>query len=351
MKIGIITLHRTTNYGATLQAYSLWKFLTDKGHEVELIDYSSNRLGKAYNEHLYRNKFFAFNMLKAYKMKRFLQSNVELSDKRFCTESEMLGLNSKYDAVICGSDEIWNVNSSLLGFDSNFFLGFVSSSSVRKISYAPSFGSTTKLGNYKANIANALKDFSAISVRDSNSIRLVRDQCNASSVKVLDPTFLSNYKSILRRPRIAKNYVLIYGGLSVEEREYVKQVANAENLTTIAVGYPCKTAKINRLDASPEEWLGLFSEARYVFTNFYHGVIFSLIFRKPFTAFSRLDKSIKIQDLLGDIGLKDRILEPTLVSSLRLGLDFSLDFDELALNSMIQKSKLYLDQSLRAADN
>ena len=41
MKVGILTLHNTTNYGATLQAYALWHYVSNLGIDVEVIDYLS----------------------------------------------------------------------------------------------------------------------------------------------------------------------------------------------------------------------------------------------------------------------------------------------------------------------
>ena len=39
MKIGILTFHWATNYGAILQSYALQHTLTDMGHDVEIINY------------------------------------------------------------------------------------------------------------------------------------------------------------------------------------------------------------------------------------------------------------------------------------------------------------------------
>ena len=43
MKIGILTFHRTTNYGAALQAYALQQTLIGQGHDAEIIDYNCKR--------------------------------------------------------------------------------------------------------------------------------------------------------------------------------------------------------------------------------------------------------------------------------------------------------------------
>jgi hypothetical protein len=39
MKVAILTFHHTANYGATLQAYALWKTIKSQAHNVEFIDY------------------------------------------------------------------------------------------------------------------------------------------------------------------------------------------------------------------------------------------------------------------------------------------------------------------------
>lgn len=346
MKIGIVTLHRTTNYGATLQAYSLWNFLTKMGYLAEIIDYCPDRLKQEHFKHLYHNKFFAFNAVKEYKTRKFFRTKTKLSEKRYCSSSEMAKLPDNYDLLICGSDEIWNVNSPLFGLDPNFFLGFARGAEVCKISYAPSFGFTTNLKDDLEKIANFLQDFLLISVRDSNSLKLVNEQCKLPATKVLDPTFLSSYNNILKSPRIKKDYILIYGGLSPAEQKHVKKISEIEGLDTVAVGYPCKLARSNHLGAGPEEWLGLYARAKYVFTNFYHGAIFSLIFKKPFTVFERADKSVKVRDLLRDLNLESRILSISEFPTSSSNLPFDLDFDEPQLGQMIQSSKLYLSQAI-----
>ena len=44
MKIGLLTYHDTTNYGATLQCYALAKAITGLGYECEIIDYQCEEI-------------------------------------------------------------------------------------------------------------------------------------------------------------------------------------------------------------------------------------------------------------------------------------------------------------------
>lgn len=346
MKVGILTFHATTNYGATLQAYALSQSLKKLGHDVELIDYQPKRLTDSYFNHLYKNRFFAVNAIKADKFKKFLHSEMKLTAKRYRSNAEMNELNNKYDIVICGSDEIWNINSPHTGFDPAFFLDFVSNPNIRKFSYAPSFGTTKDLGENKEKIYELLRSFDAISVRDTNSLMLVKNEGSLQAQKVVDPTLLGEYTQIISPPKIKKDYILVYGGLRPAEQSYVKQVANMEGLDLIAIGYPCKTARLNRPDIGPKEWLGYFSKASYVFTNFYHGLLFSLIFRKPFTVFDRADKSVKVRDILSELNLSDRILTKELLSSIPTRLSYELALDEISLNRLINDSKAFIHQSI-----
>jgi exopolysaccharide biosynthesis predicted pyruvyltransferase EpsI len=96
----------------------------------------------------------------------------------------------------------------------------------------------------------------------------------------------------------------------------------------------------------PEEWLGYFSQASYIFTNFFHGVVFSIIYRKPFTNFINPGKSIKVKDLLGELNLCDRIVTESEISDLPTKLNWEMNFDCERLNDLLEQSKQYLRQLL-----
>lgn len=349
MKVGILTFHRTTNYGATLQAYALYSFIKKYGHDVEIIDYYPKKLKESYFRHLYNNKFFLFNAIKSWKIRQFLKSKIKISSFKYSDPLKLNSLNLNYDLILCGSDEIWNINSTHTGFDSTYFLDFICKKNIRKVSYAPSFGITKELGSKKSHIKQLLNSFNALSVRDFNSQQIIQNQCNLSAEKVLDPTFLiDDYQKIIKYPKFKRKYMLVYGGLSFSEQIYVKKVAEASKLHLIAIGYPCKVADSNKLAIGIEEWLGYFANASYVFTNFYHGVVFSIMFKKSFNVFERSSKSIKVRDLLIDYGLEDRILsEDTLGSKATISEEFN-SFHNTDLKKMIEKSQNFIRKQLVA---
>ncbi len=346
MKIGILTYHHTTNYGATLQAYALSQCLKKQGHDVEIIDYQPYKALKTYIKALYFTRHFLSNAVKSWKMREFLHSQMQLSPSRCYAREGLKKWEKTYDVVVCGSDEIWNINS-FRGFDPSYFLDFASSQKTRKVSYAASFGFTTTLGKNREKVAELLKDFKAISVRDSNSLRIVEEECERPATKVLDPTFLADYTEIISQPKLS-DYLLIYGGLSREDEAQVKKAAEAEGLVVVSVGYPSRIAQVNLVGIGPEEWLGYFAKASYIFTSFYHGAIFSIIFRKPFTVFGRQDKMSKVQDLLSDLKLESRIVKDADRASREPKLNRDIDFEVIygSVEKAIEQSKSYLFEAI-----
>ncbi|RCJ23302.1 hypothetical protein A6S26_01740 [Nostoc sp. ATCC 43529] len=352
MKIGILTFHHVTNYGATLQACALWTFLNSQGYDVEIIDYRPLNIVWKYLRPLIplkKPEKVLVNIPRAWKMRRFLLSYMKLSPKKFYDKKGLEYYRDKYDVVICGSDQIWCLDS-FRGFDSAFFLDFVNKETTRKISYAASFGNTVKLGNYHETICNLIDQFQTILVRDSNSANIINNECNQKAIKVLDPTFLIKYDAIKTSPKIPGKYILLYfhAAIEPEEEEFIKSLAKSENLTIVSVDEPNKIAQINLESASPQEWVGLYSEASYIVTNTFHGTIFSIIFQKPFNVFLRSEKQNKVTDLLRDLNLEHRIFfvkEKPQPSHKEI---FDIDYESVSkiLESKIMQSKQHLLQAI-----
>lgn len=360
-KIGILTYHYSVNYGAVLQSYALQKFLRSQGYSVECIDYRPSQIRDSNLKYLYFKGNKLINPLLLYsgtkkgiKLKHFINSEISLSSKTIYDKKDLSFIVSQYDAVICGSDEVWNINDShtKFGKDLSYFLDFIKIKDTKKLSYATSFGYTKELKNLRTQLCSLLQDFDGIGVRDSNSLRLV-EECGRKGQKVLDPTFLVDYSDILQPPNVNSKYILLYGSFSKEQGHYIETVAKAEGLKIISIGArPGKwKPPTNFLSVSPKEWLGYFSNATYIFTNYFHGAIFAIIFRKPFSSFDRPGKSIKVKDLLGSLSLEDRIVAPQQIPFLSHKLSFTMNWNEEKLEQMIAESKNYLLKNLEVNFN
>jgi hypothetical protein len=306
-KVGILTYHHAINYGANLQAYALWQSVKKQGYDVEFIDYRPVSALKNY----FMNRYFWQNLIKSRKLDNFLVYHTKLGKSRTYHKSDLKQKYFNYDIIISGSDEVWNINS-FRGYDPAYFLDFINQGSSLKISYAASFGSTVTLGLYREKISQLLNQFTYISVRDANTLNLVTEECNCKAIQVLDPTFLADYSQVISPVKEERAYLLIYGfKLNEVEEKLVKLLAKNMGLMIVSIGFYSPIADKNLVNIGTEQWLGYFQKATYVLTSFYHGTIFSIIFKKPFVALSRGDKTIKVHDLLNDLDLENRIFYQT----------------------------------------
>ena len=355
-KIGILTFHATVNYGATLQAYALHRQIQSLGFEAEFIDYRPLTAQWADFKYLFFKGRFLLNPLqipqgsqKLIKTGQFVNARLPMGKPRYLSAKSLSVTAPQYSAIVCGSDEIWNIHSPIVGCDLSYFLDFVSGSNTDKISYAASFGSTVELEppSLKEEVHGLLKDFDAIAVRDGNSMRLV-EETGLSATKVLDPTFLVSYDDILKTPKRQAPFILVYGCLSAEEGAYVDRAAKQTGQDVIAIGCQQRNWEpaYNYINVSPEEWLGYFSAASYIFTKFYHGTIFSIIFRKPFNSFYNPGKAIKVKDLLGDLDLMDRLLPADLGTIKEPVLTQTIDWNLEQIHHLTEQSRAYLSRTL-----
>ncbi len=360
MKIGILTYHCTTNYGATLQAYALLTAIKLQGWKnVEIINYQPYSMLRHFfirpiqpiNKKFQINTKLFVNLRKCLNMRRFVLDNLPLSKKRTYTKASLKKHYQHYDVVICGSDQIWRIDP-LDGFGSAFFLDFIDNTTgCQKMSYAASFGDTNSLKQNRESISKLLKGFDKILVRDSNSLRLVEEECNLPATKVVDPTLLINYDAIAVLPKLKEKYLLIYNqkDFSLSEEDFILSVAKRKKLIIVSVGQFNKIADVNVIEVDPKAWLGYFKKANYIVTNTYHGTIFSILFKKQFTVVLDENKLNKTGDLLKDYGLEDRIFltqlsNQNLESSL---VDINYSKVEQKLQVAVASSKKYLFTALK----
>ncbi|BAC89720.1 polysaccharide pyruvyl transferase family protein [Gloeobacter violaceus] len=312
MKVGILSFHHTSNYGATLQNYALWKTIDNLGFKAEVIDYQPFVAMKNYYvRELLPSRPVLSNLAKILKMKQFRESRIQLSEGVYFSSEGLKRFKRCYDAVVVGSDQVWSTDG-WRGYDPSFFLDFIDGETTLKISYAASAGHTETLGAHRSNVQSLVRQFQAISVRDANTARVIKEECALDSIQVLDPTFLVGYGEFLGKAlAIDSPFLLIYkmGPMSSSEESFILRLAGERNLKIVSVGYHHRIAQYNLAGIGPEEWVRYYSQAAYVFTDSYHGSIFSIIFHKPFNVFVCKTKAAKTGDLLNKLGLIERIFD------------------------------------------
>lgn len=323
MKIGILTYHHTTNYGATLQTLALFQFLKSAGHEVYVIDYRPLSAKLAYFKANYVSKQLINNIGKVMRFEKFLKENVNLLPLKTQDLKGLEEASTQLDALVCGSDEIWNIDS-FRGFDKSYFLDFGRKDLLR-ISYAASVGHAQISSENINVIGNLLENFQTILVRDSKTQKIVNSRQSIKSSVVLDPTFLYDFESDIKKEDVAENYLLIYGVLDRNELIKIREFANKQGLKVYSVGYKNNTVDKNFISVDPQEWLKLYRNSSAIVTNFYHGLLFSLILKKPYRFILKNDKKDKVVDF---------------VERHRLDLDTlnSIDSGEKSINQQVKNS-------------
>lgn len=325
MKVAIITFHFAHNYGAVLQAYALQEKIHEMGHRVEIIDFRPETIRRQYK--LFQTdssspslfiKYLVFGILNfgcSYRrwknFNSFIERELRLTKDRYHTPEVLVERKPKADVYICGSDQIWN--SSLTGgMLASYFLDFVTDGQ-KKVSYAASFGKDAHSGPEGARIAELVRSFSSISVRELEGVRVLHELGVDDVSVVLDPVFLHKpdfWERRLGKNTVRRDYLLVY---AMEEApalyETARKIADKKNL--IMVNITGNRLYDNGEDEKalcigPSEFVKLFNGATYIVTNSYHGTVFSILFRKNFTIIPGSNHDLRIGGLLSLIGLEGR---------------------------------------------
>ncbi len=297
MKIGTITYHTTSNFGAVLQSYALQKAIEQNFNcECDVIDYRSDYLDNLYKAKKITEISNIKELIKWIIMHKhteksimnfakFRKESLKQSEKTY-TKENIAQTNSIYDVFITGSDQVWNTN--LNNNDTTYFLDFVDSEKI-KLSYAASFGSKNCSQFVDRNLSYLLKDYQIISVREEEAKELVKQKIKRKTVElVLDPTLLLpevTWNKIINERIIKEDYIVIYKIADTPTMiEFARKLAKKEKCKVICLhnSYQRFRGIKSIVDASPYEFLNYIKYAKYVVTSSFHGICFSLIFHKNF---------------------------------------------------------------------
>lgn len=284
-KVGIVTFPRAINYGTVLQALALQEAVAARGAFAYFADHFCEKIVNADKlldgTRILDWKYVAAHLLNyptaRTRIKRFAA---------FATLHMRFGSEIPQDAdiMIAGSDQIWNMD--ITGNDTYYFLDFPKRD-TKKASYAASFGVESLKSEQLSSLKGLLNDFDCISVREKQAAELIKTVIGKDVPVVLDPTFLlcrEEWESYMA-PAKEDEYIFVY---TVFNSKTVWEFAEALSTKT---GLPIKTVSYSRLHkhtaaydytAGPSEWLRYMADAAYVVTNSFHGVAFSVNFKKQF---------------------------------------------------------------------
>lgn len=390
MKIGIVTYVKCDNYGAELQAFALqWK-LNSLGYDAEVINLEKRNIDMKRNPDVIlgaikqrfkqegvfaivsivrkfletkkritdEDKYKVINENKHKLFENFFENKVRHSEKYYSLDEISNATDLKYDVYIAGSDQIWNyIHTDRLDV---YFLMFANKFKAKKISYAASVSIYDIPKKWRAAYKTYFENIDVLSVRELHGAELVSKYSNKKAEVVLDPTFLLTKEDWVREVAndcgIEGDYLLIYTlSGSPHIRKMAHDIARRLNLKVVNIksGYSDEPddGTINVYEIGPAEWVGLWSKAKYVVTDSFHGTAFSINFNIPFTTLVNPNSMMnsRVLSILKIMNLESRIVYDTLKGDLKPN-DVALDFTETnrILKQWKEKSLKFLLHALNS---
>lgn len=342
MKVAIISYHRADNYGSVLQAYALERAVETIGQTATHIDYHSSAQDRLYKMFEKPNSIMsvarnihAFIFLNQLKKRRlgfaqFRKIYLQTTPDEYTEGSDLTLLNTEYDCFVAGSDQIWNTQCN--DFTEAYLLDFVSDK--RKcISYAASIGREYIEQDRKEMFKYRLSGFQKVSVRETTAKRELEAILNRDIEVVPDPVLLlskEEWNSFATTRRIADDYILCYFiGNVPGMRQFAKTIHRQTGLPLVLVNINLRDLTLpgrRCYDTNPMEFVSLVKHAKYVCTNSYHAVLFSILFNVNFWVFTDLGKGSaksRIEEITARFKLEDRVLN----SNTALPIDILKDID------------------------
>jgi hypothetical protein len=315
-KIAILTINDYMNYGNRLQNYATQEVIKALGFSVETVvnnTTNNNNLvlkkrklfgrifdnnainvrqlqtkitGKLWYE-VNKKKIEAAQNRRAEAFINFTKDNIAETDYKISDDNIPSNLGERFDYFLTGSDQVWNPifrNGSSIDF-----LSFAPKK--KRIAYAPSFGIAKISSEYKEDYKKWLSDFYRLSVREETGARIIKELTSRDSVVLVDPTLMLTKEKWLSVAKIdnskpKRKYLLTYflGGISEENKAKIKKVAKENKLQIVNFSY---IKDLEAYSAGPSEFIDYINSASVLFTDSFHGSVFSMLLGTPFVVFDR----------------------------------------------------------------
>lgn len=262
---GILNFWWCNDHGAILTAYALQQFMAKAGFSSELLkcwrDYDDEKREGGISELFERQ-----NMKSSSKIYRTYNDIFE--------ENNNMQLNNDYVGFITGSDQVFRPEY----VPDSWYLNFVKGKG--KMAVAASFGTENFICDEDRfeRINQSIQEFDYISIREDSGVELCRKIFDVESVHLLDPVFMID-RAIYERVICTSNlnmknaYIFCYIRDLNENIESMIESIKAEKKCDIV--WCTETMLV-------EDFLYHISNCKYMITDSYHGLCFSIIFNKNY---------------------------------------------------------------------
>ncbi len=315
-----------TNYGSALQSWALCRAIQRLGYEPVLVDYCPKVLEDANaldpikrmwdkDDGFVRLVEMSMPAIKEnfYKFENFYSSCFRRTAKKYYDNNFFEITNDEHvKKFVCGSDTIFCIDE-FKGFVDGYYANF-DCMKGNSVSYAASFGDIRFSDEEYGTLKCRLQNFKALGLRENDKIKDVKSLVDIPVQRTIDPTLLLNsadYDTIATKRLVAEKYLLLYSRRqNVRMYDYAEKIAKEQNLKIVDISLKAvgESDHIPYYHAGVEEFLSLVKYAECVVTNSFHGIIFSVQYKRQFYGFIRQECSTKINELMELFGLKDGLL-------------------------------------------
>lgn len=381
-KVGCAIAYRKgqNNYGTSLQGYAMIKKLQQIGCDVEVVNYikqftlwekikwvvNSYRCGlgklsikkdsvRDFPSDYKSNIKIRTAVVDAYKAEKLMPLFRDYKGYNALCKGSL-----NYEAVIVGSDQVWIPT----GLPTKFYNLLFVDDTVRKISYASSFG-VQEIPEFQKKATGAYLDrFYKIGVRELRGKEIVDSLSHQKAEVVADPTLLlsrEEWEEEISSSEIndKEPYMFCYL-ISENEDARVKasMLAKEKGLKIICIRHLEKFRAIDETygdeapyNVGPNEFVKYIRNAEYVVTDSFHCTVFSHIFHKKFLTFYRSSggknaRNSRIDSLISVLGSNQERLYS--VGGLT-GIDAPVDWDSVDknLSELRESSICFLKDALK----
>ena len=338
--VGIFGVVNNPNYGGLLTYYALYKTIERMGYSVIMINNPIRHRDSVMDTH----------------SRRFFSSHTNMSVQR--TSAEQYRINDHVDTVVLGSDQVWNY-SLFESWGMMLYLDFVDPSK-RIVSYAASFGHDrhTVPENRLQDVNVNLERFDAISVREKEGVRILKDDFGIGSEWVLDPVFLmepGEYERLSNDSRIDldRGYVgsYILNPTAGYRLDILKDVSKRMEspIKVMTDGDPRTfdrkkdVFRDNGLDVMEnvtiEDWIKVIKHSDFFVTDSFHASCICIMFKKKFLLVQNNWATSRLETLMGLFGLEDRWVKCNRFSEYHFNTDWLEPLDNVHIDGIWRTEK------------
>lgn len=329
----IINYWYADDHGAILTAFALQRLIASYGYESLLL--------RCCKEHE-RNKS---GISMDFEQKYLMSTNEYYGYyKDYFEEPSRTNLNNRFRAFITGSDQVFRAEWT----PDSFFLTFVNENKG-KIAVAASFGKDSFESDVTPErfdrLAQSISTFDALSIREDDGVEICKQCFEKDAAHILDPVFLVDVKEYYNLintvdSSIDRNYAFVY----IRD----KNEANINMVNVIAEKHGLDIIFCDE-NMPVEKFLYYIKNSFVVLTDSYHGLCYSIIFKKDYLCIiNQMRGASRFHSLIKQLNLSyNNFVDECDVSKIHDYTNINYEKNENNMISQIKHGRKWIEDTLK----